>query len=309
MFSGRIDDIYQELFKLTANQLTNNIPISDPVGDINQYLPQLIWVMLPIAFGWLLWKRNRGAALIGFWWFLVYLSANPHLLFLPGTRTISNFTVFISAYIPASLIIGGVFGLILDASYAKPGIDDYPAKKYLPFLAPLTLIMVIVIGVWGARKRLWDVDPLNHALVNRPDMRAYNWIQDHTGPDSRFMVNSFFAYDGSVIVGSDGGWWIPMLAGRGTTLPPLNYASEQGPFPDYTTWTNTLTAEINTKGMDHPDVLDLLEDREISHVYIGQRQGKVNSPGPSLHPDQLISCPHYKPVYHQDHTWVFEIEY
>jgi hypothetical protein len=208
------------------------------------------------------------------------------------------------------LIIGGASGQILDTKSKKLGSTENTAKgTFFADYAPLILLLVTVISLWGARKRLWDVDPLNHAMVTRPDMRAYNWLQEHIGPDSSFLVNSFFAYGGSVIVGSDGGWWIPLLAGRETTLPPLTYVSEQGPFPDYLTWTNTLTAEINHKGIDHPDVLDLLEDRDVSHVYIGQRQGSVNSPGQNIHPDQLISSPNFKPVYHQDHIWVFEIVY
>jgi len=42
-----------------------------------------------------------------------------------------------------------------------------------------------------------------------------------------------FAYGDSVIVGSDGGWWLPLLARRQTTLPPINYGSEQGVRADY----------------------------------------------------------------------------
>ena len=148
-----------------------------------------------------------------------------------------------------------------------------------------------------------------HALATRPDIRAAEWIQENTPQDARFLVNSFFAYDDTVIVGSDGGWWLPLLARRQTTLPPLNYGSERGPRPDYVHWINALTTEIQNKGIAHPDVLALLRARGVTHVYVGQRQGRVNYGGPHvLEPEQLLASPNFRPVYHQDRVWVFEVQ-
>jgi len=150
---------------------------------------------------------------------------------------------------------------------------------------------------------------MTHALVTRPDIRAAEWIQENTPQDARFLVNSFFAYDDTVIVGSDGGWWLPLLAQRQTTLPPLTYGSEGGPRPDYVQWINALTTEIQNKGIAHPDVLALLRERGVTHVYIGQRQGRVNYGGPYvLEPGQLLASPNFRLVYHQDRVWVFEVQ-
>ena len=56
------------------------------------------------------------------------------------------------------------------------------------------------------------------------------------------------------------------------------------------------------------EVLKTLKERGINYVYIGQRQGRVNNPdGSVLDPETLLASPHYKPVYHQDRVWVFEI--
>jgi len=99
------------------------------------------------------------------------------------------------------------------------------------------------------------------------------------------------------------------LARRQTTLPPLNYGSERGPRPDYVHWINALTTEIQNKGIAHPDVLALLRARGVTHVYVGQRQGRVNYGGPHvLEPEQLLASPNFRPVYHQDRVWVFEVQ-
>jgi len=117
-----------------------------------------------------------------------------------------------------------------------------------------------------------------------------------------------FAYGDSVIVGSDGGWWLPLLARRQTTLPPINYGSEQGVRADYLSWINALPRLIQSKEMNDASVAAELRARGITHVYIGQRQGRVNYGGPNvLQPEQLLAGPGFHAIYHQDRTWIFEI--
>jgi hypothetical protein len=172
----------------------------------------------------------------------------------------------------------------------------------------MLLLLVIGIGLWGARQRLGDMQPMSSTLVTRPDIRAAEWIQENTPQNARFLVNSFFAYGDTVIVGSDGGWWLPLLAERQTTLPPLTYGSERGPRPDNILWVDTLTSEFQNKGITHPDMLALLRERGVTYVYVGQRQGRVNYNGPYvLNPSELLSSPFFRLIYHQDRVWIFEV--
>jgi hypothetical protein len=153
-----------------------------------------------------------------------------------------------------------------------------------------------------------DLHPERYALLTRPDLRAASWIKDNLHPEATLLVNSFFAYGGTLIVGSDGGWWLPVLTKRHTTLPPLNYGTERGPRPDYRQWINELTKTINEKGLTSSVVLNMLHERKITQVYIGQRQGRVNYYGPGVFdPRQLSEDPHFRAVYHQDRVWIFEV--
>ena len=70
---------------------------------------------------------------------------------------------------------------------------------------------------------------------------------------------------------------------------------------------NGLIDEINRKGIDHPDVLDQLQKRNVTHIYLGQQQGLVNSLKSMLTHEELISSPHFDLVYHQDRVWIFEV--
>jgi hypothetical protein len=311
-FAGKILLIFSTQLSTSAVAVPTSTQQYNSIGDLSSYLPMALWWLLPVSIIWGLWRRNKDVVLIGFWWFLILLAANPQWLRLPGEGALSNFAVFIAAYIPVSVLAGYLLGQV--ASYkARPAAigsaDGLKVTSEPKFLAITLLILALVIGTWGARQRLRDFNVMAGALATRPDIRAAEWIQKNTFPDARFLVNSFFAYGDTVIVGSDGGWWLPLLGQRQTTLPPLNYGNEQGPFPGYGQWINKLTSEIQNKGITHPDVLALLRTRGVTNVYIGQRQGRVNYGGPYvLDPEQLLASPNFRLVYHQDRVWVFEVQ-
>jgi hypothetical protein len=121
------------------------------------------------------------------------------------------------------------------------------------------------------------------------------------------LVNFFTAYTDTLVVGSDGGWWLPLLAERQITVPPLNYGTEDGPTPDYRLgvldWHTTLT----NLGLDHPSAIEMLRARGVTHLYIGQQGGSVNNPTPVLQPELLQASPDFEVVYHQDRVWIFHM--
>lgn len=228
------------------------------------------------------------------WWFLLFIATNPDWLHLPGSGAISNFALFIAAYIPAGVLLGNLLAHSVARFGSRTSINA------------LVALMLVAGGLVGVRARMGDVRASPHVLVTWPDLRAANWIQKNTPEDARFLISSFFS--GSVVVGSDGGWWLPLLAGRANTVPPLNYGMEGKLWPGYRKWVSEPTRQIQEAGLDNLTTLALLRDRGITYVYIGQRQGRVNYEGPDvLDPEVLLSSAHYRPVYHQDRVWVFEV--
>jgi hypothetical protein len=159
----------------------------------------------------------------------------------------------------------------------------------------------------GLRYRLHDIEIDNRVYVTDPDQRAFEWISENTPEDARFLVNSFPAYGDSLIAGADAGWWIPLLANRQTSLPPLSYGSEQGSRPDFHPWIKLPTFLIFEKGITHPEVLELLSERDLDYVYIGQQRGRINNPNPFLDPEILLEDPNFELLYHQDGVWIFRI--
>jgi hypothetical protein len=329
VFAGKIFASFAPVVSNSSQLSAGWVQQYNAIGDLSNYLPVGLWLLLPVSVAWSFWRRNRLAAWISLGWFLVILSANPQWFHLPGEGLVSNFAVFIATYIPASLLIGGAFGWLLnstgeiarrDPAHPAPGVSGgFPhtervsirrvnlwriASRLITYGVPAVLM---VMALYGTRQRLSDLRTGTNSLLTRPDLHAVAWIRDNTPQNARFLVNSFFAYGGSVIVGSDGGWWLPLLTTRQSTLPPINYESEVGPIPDYKDWINLLTAEIQSRGVDDPQVQDLLKERGISYAYVGQLQGQVNSGGPLFTPEQLLNSPYFQPVYHQDRVWIFEI--
>ena len=304
VFSGSILTIFRRQVTMAADQISDFTRLYNAIGDIFVYLPALIWILMPLAIGWGLWRGERGIALVSLWWFLILLAANPQWLNLPGAGALTNFAVFIAAYIPAALFLGAAAGWLAQAAGRQA---DRLRPGASAVVASLLCATVVAAGMWGARQRLSDVRPMEGVLFTRPDGRAAAWIRQNTPTNAIFLVNSFFTYENAIMAGSDGGWWLPFFAHRQTTLPPLNYGNEQGPTPDYRKQVNALIQQVRDLGIDHPETLDALAERGITHIYIGQRHGRVNSDEPVVEPGELLASPAFKPVYHEDRVWVFEI--
>lgn len=304
LYAGQILTMLLHRITTPPAQLSEGVLAYNALVNPLPYLPVLIWFLVTIGIGWGLWRRNREFAIAILWWFLIFLAANPERFNLPGSGVISNFAVIIAIYIPIALVVGPTFAWIVDEleqSLSATARSTW-ARQLLPAACALLLVGA---SLWGVMQRRQDIVPPQHSLGTRPDLRAAAWIRSNLPDETRFLVNSFSAYNSNAVVGSDGGWWLPLVARRPTTQPPLPYTSEQGPFPDYRLWVNQLTAEIKEKGVDHPEVVSELMERGVTHVYLGQLQGSTNSDRPLLEPATLLASKHFKPVYHQDRVWIF----
>ena len=309
VYGGAIMDMFAANLGTPASQLSESDQQYNAIGNLTTYLPLLIWLILPLALAWGFWRRERAAAIVSLWWGLVVLFTNPQWLGLPGTGSISNFAIAIAAYIPAGLVLGGATGWLVNGLEGRCR-DEHPKIGWLynqSLRQAMLCGLALTIAILGGRQTISYVNIPAHALVTRPDLRAAAWIQENTPPEARFLVNSFRAYSGSAVVGSDAGWWLPLLAQRQTTLPPLSYGLEVEPWPGYRKYVSGMTILIEEQGVLHPDSIAALQERDVSYVYIGQQQGRVNYYGPAvLDPNQLLSSDHFKLVYRQDRVWIFE---
>lgn len=279
--------------------------------SLQGYLPKTIWVLMILSILLGVYKRKKDLVIFTTWWLVILLAANPQWIGLPGADIITNFAVFIVFYLPAAVMISTLIEWIPSIKAQSLGIGD-PANNNNPHpsvvLSSLLLLIICGLGFWGVKDRINDLELSNYALITRPDLRAMAWIQGQTPAEATFLVNSFFAYNDSLVAGSDGGWWIPILAHRKTSLPPLTYGFEQGLGATNVNEINYLNAQVHEKGVTSSDVISMLKERGINYVYIGQRQGRVNYNGPDILDPQVINQDgNFATIYHQDQVWIFEI--
>jgi hypothetical protein len=292
------------------SNISTSTEVFQGISNIQVYLPIVIWILFILCIGWSLWKQRKDIAIISLWWFLVILATNPWWIGLPGSGIISNFAIFIAFYIPASLVIASVIAWMPASNQQHINVDyQSTTGKWNRLLLPSAMLLIIcLLGFFGLTNRINDLDISRYELVTQADLRAMEWIKANTTLNDTFLVNSFFAYDDSLAVGSDGGWWIPILAGRKTTLPPLTYGIEDGSQVTDFKEINDFNREILTKGITNPDVISKLKENRIKYIYIGQRQGTVNNSGPKvLDPQILINDPNFEVKYNQDRVWIFKL--
>ncbi|MBN1661680.1 MAG: hypothetical protein JXA93_25015 [Anaerolineae bacterium] len=264
-----------------------------PLAD---FVPLYLVAMAVVGGLWAL-ARRRATGLLLIWTGTQFLVSNPHWLGLPGTGVITNFTVELSLYIPVSILAADFVVSLIDVSQHR-FVRLHPAPA---MAAGLLVAAAAGLGVGDHAHILDDT----YQLVTPADEAALAWVRENTPQEARFLANAFFAYGDSLIVGSDAGWWLPLLAGRQNTVPPLNYGAEAGPDPGYMMRVNEMTRHLYDVDLGDPATVRYLEDEGITHVFIGEKGG------PLLDATKLQESPYYRIVYaapaNRPGPWVFEV--
>ena len=273
-------------------------------GSVTLVVVTLLGVALAAWQGW------RLALPVAWLWFLLLLPAlRP--LDLPGTWIIQDFSIRTSLYLAEALIVGAFAGAVIDAVATG-------AVASRRWLYPVACGLLAATSLWRLPATVQVVDRVASDLVGYPDLRAAGWIRDNLPEDAVFLINGI-VYHGTSVVGGDAGWWLPLLTGRGVTIPP-QYAlvGEKTTIPGYTKAVNGLVPVLEHEGLDTPEgELAVCQfPIPVTHVYLGQRQGVVDTwleradqvGRPMLDADELLDNPRLDLVYRQDDVWIFEFD-
>jgi len=126
---------------------------------------------------------------------------------------------------------------------------------------------------------------------------AMAWIDEQTEPGAVFLVNARFWQPG-LYVGSDAGWWIPYLANRQATQPPILYYHGS---PAYRESIAEL-AEQQTRLREDPEAMTAwIRSLGVTHVYVGSRGG-------ALEPRLLDALDSLEAVYSQGPVRVYQVD-
>lgn len=263
---------------------------------IGLYYPSGLVILALLAALWGLVKKQWMLPGLVVWVGLLIAYSAGQVLHLPGANLLSNFSILIAVYIPASLLLGWLAGEAAGwiARRSQPGA----------FLLNLALL---AIALYGANEGRNLVQMEVYSLTNRPDLRAAAWIEQNVDPQARFLVEGFTIYNGTSAVGSDGGWWLPLLGKRANSMPPQYALMNETPRPaNYSKKVIALVRNLEKTPPGSDEGLRLLCSNKITHIYIGQTQGKTGDAARQLFaPQDFLEHPAFKLIYHQDRVHIF----
>lgn len=270
--------------------------LRDALSNWPLFTPALLVVGGSLGLVLSAFRRRLEGGVIALWGAGMLLLANPYLVGLPGAGIVNNLSVFIAFYLPLSVLAGVAFGEAAMLLW-----------RHRLWGQVSVLAVVLVASGWGAVRRMHDVNRA-FAMVTPADMEAMSWIRDNTPADALFLVNEFSAYYGTAVVGADAGWWLPLLAGRRNTVPPLNYWMEKSVEPGLHRRLRDDLAYLQKVTPTSQAGVEFLRSRGVTHVYVGQKGGTVGNPGPPLlDVEKLRQSGYYRSVYHKDGVWVFAL--
>jgi NADH:ubiquinone oxidoreductase subunit 6 (subunit J) len=245
-----------------------------------------------LGAAWALLRRSGRALTLALWVALLFLLSNPRLLGLP-TTLVNNGAVVLALYLPVGMLGGYFCGELL----------AWVTRRWDACLGELGLAVLVVagiaIGLASLSRRI--LQPWRF-FVTEDDMRAYTWIRQSVPEDAIFAVQAIQGISPLLMHGIDGGYWIPYMTGRRSTLPPMPYVSELS-LTDAEP-INRLAAETRGLPRDH-EALARLRAQGITHVYVVEP-----CPGPvqgTWKPEDFAADRAYRLVYHRGTVWIFAL--
>jgi hypothetical protein len=258
------------------------------------------------------WQRDWRMAVPLAWCFALALLVVPFVVGLPGTGLIDTLTSLSALYLPVPLLVGYALAT------AQAQLSQWLERLGRPqLLAPAGALLAMLATIaWGTHWQARIVDQ-RYQLVTPADMQAMAWISQSTPADARFVVNGFPAYNGTLVAGSDAGWWIPLLTGRQSTLPPITLGSELGDPPEVYQEVIERWALLRDRPLSdprpvqvdltRPAALEILRAAGIQYVYTGARA----FPGPEvadwIDTALLRASPAFELVYARDGVEIFAL--
>jgi hypothetical protein len=140
----------------------------------------------------------------------------------------------------------------------------------------------------------------NDALADQGDLEAARWITEALPPDAKLLVNSAVrSWSPDYVVPTDGGYWLPLLAGRATTLLPLVYPGERGVALSAIDEMERISRAASSS-IDDPTTIALLRTAGVTHVYFGVRGGPINEA-------KVAESPAFRRIYRRGGVSIYEL--
>jgi hypothetical protein len=241
--------------------------------------------------------------LLAAWGALLFAGSNPHWLRLPGAGALDSVTVVSSLYVGAALAVGYLAQRTWEATptpfRGRTWVDGGAHRLARAPVRPVLMIVLGLLAGWGALQ-LPGLVRAEQALADTGDLKAAEWIARQLPAHARVLVNaSIVGWEPDFVAPTDGGAWLPLLAGRATTLLPLVYAGERGAAPEEVDRMEEIARLVRVDPAA-PVTLQRLQGSGVTHVYLGVRGGPIEE-------RKLLESPAYRRVYASEGVSIYEL--
>jgi len=269
-------EVVFELPQMGTGSLDNLLALLGPERNL---------VLLGLGLAGLVWAFFRpGLRAFAAWTLLVTALAMPWGLRFNPFRPDQ---VAIVLFLPAAILLGE---LLVSASQAL-------GRRVNPWLGQAALLLAAGgLLVWGAVQTAVIVNP-DTLLADQADLQALDWVRQNTPAAARFFINTVLWQTASYR-GVDGGYWLPVLAGRWALLPPAMYGWGSR---DEIQQVNRLAQAASQVTTCDSAFWSLVQEIHLTHIYVKAGRG-------SLTPAALASCVGLQRVYAAGGVEIWQIK-
>ncbi len=269
-------------------------PLDGGQGEYWNYIlyllgPAYSHILFLAAIAGLLWGLLRtGARRLAVWGLLIALLMLPWGLRLNPIRPDHMAIVL---FLPAALMLANLLvGLVEITGRLQMRAVQFGLQGGIVIL----ILGMLVWGAWHSR----SVINSETVFVSKADMQAFSWIRQNTPPEARFLINTTQWMTG-VYRGVDGGYWLPLMTGRQTLLPPALYTMSK---PEEVRRINEWAERASRLTSCDEALWSLVREGSLEWVYLREGRG-------SLQPAGLMNCSNLVLVYRRDGVFIFRIEH
>jgi hypothetical protein len=262
------------------------VPIDFPIGIATAGADRWVAIAGLIGVGFLILRKPVVAVTLIAWSGLVVVAANPTHFGIPIYLWISNDSVAIGLFLPMAVLAG----FALDS---VAGLIKFESWRLTIKRATAGALVVLALSFSPA-----VVGTVNAccSLANLDDVAAWRWVRDSTPSDALFLINGYL-WGENIWAGTDAGYWLPVMAQRRTSLPPLFYAT--GPAAEKAK-VDQIAADVSQSEGDPAKIAAEARAIGATFVFVGSRGGVID-------PGRLVQSSDFRQVFRAGGAWVFEV--
>jgi hypothetical protein len=198
----------------------------------------------------------------------------------------------ISLFMPAAI---GV------ALFAERAARLAAARTQRPGAVPWVVAAAAVLATWQGAAQQSDVVRADTVLLRRADLDAMAWVRANTPETARFVIGTKHWQYGTYR-GVDGGYWLPLLTGRQTTVPAALYTYGD---PEVVRQVGALCKAVaDIEALSAAQLSDVFSAAGAEYAYVGAGAGLEDG----FSAARLREQPDLRQVYAQGGVAIFKRE-